>query len=218
MSHLEELLVEYYEWLGHVVKCNVQVGKLSHGGYEMELDVVAYEPQANQLLHIEPSLDADSWEKREKRFVKKFQAGLKYIRPALFPWLPPNYAPEAAGDSGERLGGTADARRCRGHHRGRNDGRNPRGSAIARDHSEGCDPRALSAPPYDPIGRVRLLSRCAWSCLRSNRLTGTNLKSQFVTSRKLPADIERADCLGFDVTNSDIKLHEVASPMAKHHA
>jgi hypothetical protein len=89
MSHLEELLAEYYEWLGHVVKCNAQVGKLAHGGWEMELDVVAYEPRANHLLHLEPSLDADSWEKREKRFVKKFQAGQKYILRDLFPWLPP---------------------------------------------------------------------------------------------------------------------------------
>jgi hypothetical protein len=88
MSHFEELLAEYYEWLGHVVKCNAQVGKLPHGGWEMELDVVAYEPRANYLLHIEPSLDANSWEKREKRFEKKFQAGQKYILRDVFPWLP----------------------------------------------------------------------------------------------------------------------------------
>lgn len=89
MSHLEELLTEYYEWLGHVVKCGALVGKLAHGGYEMELDVVAYEPRANRILHIEPSLDAHSWVERERRFAKKFQAGQKYILSELFPWLPP---------------------------------------------------------------------------------------------------------------------------------
>ncbi len=88
MSHLEELLVEYYEWLGHVVVCNRHVGKRARGGYEMELDVVAYDPRANYLLHIEPSLDAQSWAKREARFIKKFAAGRKYILSDLFDWLP----------------------------------------------------------------------------------------------------------------------------------
>src|SRR5688572_26324648 len=89
MSHLEELLVEYYEWLGHVVKCNALVGKRDRGGWEMELDVVAYDPQTTTILHVEPSLDAQSWAKREERFLKKFEAGRKYILPNMFPWLPP---------------------------------------------------------------------------------------------------------------------------------
>ncbi|MDQ3331604.1 MAG: hypothetical protein M3552_13275 [Planctomycetota bacterium] len=70
MSHLEELLSEYYEWLGNVVKCNVAVGRRARGGWEMELDIVAYDPRANHLLHIEPSLDAHSWAERERRFEK----------------------------------------------------------------------------------------------------------------------------------------------------
>jgi len=32
------------------------------------------------LIHLEPSLDADSWATREKRFEKKFTAGRKYIK------------------------------------------------------------------------------------------------------------------------------------------
>jgi hypothetical protein len=35
------------------------------------------------MVHIEPSLDAESWEKRERLFKKKFEAGRKYI-PELF--------------------------------------------------------------------------------------------------------------------------------------
>ena len=88
MTHLEELIAEYYQWQGHVVKCYAQVGKRIKGGWEMELDVVTYDPHANYLLHIEPSLDANSWAVREARFTKKFEAGRKYIFPALFPWLP----------------------------------------------------------------------------------------------------------------------------------
>jgi hypothetical protein len=89
MSHLEELLAEYYEWLGYVVKCNARVGPLRRGGWEMELDVVAYDPKTTTILHLEPSLDAQSWKTREERFVKKFDAGRKYILKDLFPWLPP---------------------------------------------------------------------------------------------------------------------------------
>ena len=89
-SHLEELIAEYYEWLGCVVKCNALVGKRPHGGWEMELDVVAYDPQRTVILHLEPSLDAQSWAKREGRFAKKFAAGRKYILKDMFPWLPPD--------------------------------------------------------------------------------------------------------------------------------
>lgn len=89
MSHLETLLAEYYQWLGHVVKCNALVGKRDGGGWEMELDIVAYDPQKTTITHLEPSLDAQSWTKREERFIKKFEAGRKYILKDMFPWLPP---------------------------------------------------------------------------------------------------------------------------------
>jgi hypothetical protein len=89
MTHLEELLAEYYEWLGYVVKCNARVGPLARGGWEMELDIVAYDPKSGTVLHLEPSLDAQSWATRAVRFEKKFAAGRKYILRDLFPWLPP---------------------------------------------------------------------------------------------------------------------------------
>jgi hypothetical protein len=44
MSHLEDLIVEYYDWRGYLVKRNIRVGPLAHGGWEMELDIVAYIP------------------------------------------------------------------------------------------------------------------------------------------------------------------------------
>lgn len=85
-NHLEQLVAEWYEYQGYFVRQNVQVGRLPRGGYEGELDVVAFHPQKRYLVHIEPSLDAHSWAVREARFQKKFQAGQKYI-PALFSGL-----------------------------------------------------------------------------------------------------------------------------------
>lgn len=87
MSHLEDLLSESYDWSGYLVKRNIKVGKLAHGGWEMELDVVAFNPHTNHLVHVEPSIDAHSWAVRERRFLKKFQAAGKYIFSEVFTWL-----------------------------------------------------------------------------------------------------------------------------------
>ena len=87
MNHLEKLTRQFYEWKGYLVKGNVKVGKLAHGGWEGELDIVAYNPQTHHLVHVEPSIDAHPWNKRENRFTKKFQAGQKYIYTDVFPWL-----------------------------------------------------------------------------------------------------------------------------------
>jgi hypothetical protein len=87
MSHLEDLICEYYEWQGYIIRRNVKVGRLSHGGWEGELDIIAYHPKTHDLLHLEPSIDAESWSKREERFSKKFGAGKKYIFNEVLPWL-----------------------------------------------------------------------------------------------------------------------------------
>jgi len=86
MNFLEELVAEWYEYQGYFVKRNIKVGKRAKGGYECELDVVAFHPEKKSLVHIEPSNDAHSWEKRVQRFRKKFDAGKKYI-PHLFKGL-----------------------------------------------------------------------------------------------------------------------------------
>lgn len=79
-NHLEQLIAEWYEYQGYYVKRNVLVGKRINGGYECELDVIAFHPTKKHLIHLEPSLDANSWAVREKRFDKKFVAGKKYIK------------------------------------------------------------------------------------------------------------------------------------------
>lgn len=84
MNFLEQLVAEWYEYHGYFVKRNVRVGRLPRGGWECELDVVAFNPESKRLVHIETSMDSDSWQRRAERYRKKFEAGKKYI-PALFP-------------------------------------------------------------------------------------------------------------------------------------
>jgi len=83
MNHLEQLVAEWYEFRGYFVRRNIQVGKRVKGGYECELDVVAFCPQRQHLVHVEPSMDANTWAVREARYAKKFEAGRKYI-PGIF--------------------------------------------------------------------------------------------------------------------------------------
>jgi hypothetical protein len=85
-NFLEQLVAEWYEYQGYFVRRNVWVGKRPAGGYECELDVVAFHPQKKHLVHIEPSMDANSGIVREKRYQKKFEAGRKHI-PAMFAGL-----------------------------------------------------------------------------------------------------------------------------------
>jgi hypothetical protein len=40
-------------------------------------------------MHLEPSIDALSWHKREERFERKFRVGRKYIFGDVLPWLNP---------------------------------------------------------------------------------------------------------------------------------
>jgi hypothetical protein len=86
INFLEQLISEWYELQGYFIRKNVFVGKRPNGGYECELDVVAFHPSKKHLVHIEASMDAASWAEREGRFNKKFEAGRKYI-PLLFKGL-----------------------------------------------------------------------------------------------------------------------------------
>lgn len=81
-NFLEQLVAEWYEYRGYFVRRNVPVGRNARGGHATELDIVAFNAATRHLVHVEPSLDAESWEKREQRFRRKFEAGRKHI-PAL---------------------------------------------------------------------------------------------------------------------------------------
>ena len=85
-NFLEQLVSEWYEFKGYFVRRNVRAGLLKGGGYECELDVVAFNPETKHLVQVEPSMDASSWGIREARYRKKFEAGKKHI-PNLFSGL-----------------------------------------------------------------------------------------------------------------------------------
>lgn len=82
-NFLEQLVAEWYELRHYFVRRNVKVGKRLKGGYDSELDIVAFNPEIKHLVHLEPSMDAHTWEKREQRFQAKFAAGKQHI-PDLF--------------------------------------------------------------------------------------------------------------------------------------
>ena len=86
MNVLEELVSEWYEYQGYFVRRDIKVGKRATGGYEGELDIVAFHPVSRKIVHIETSMGAESWEKRRSIFQKKFSLGEKYI-PMLFPFV-----------------------------------------------------------------------------------------------------------------------------------
>lgn len=78
MNHLEQLTSEWLQFNGYFVRVGVQVGPRPRGGYEGELDVVAIHLRRSHLLHVECSLDALSWEERERRFAAKFERGRRF--------------------------------------------------------------------------------------------------------------------------------------------
>jgi hypothetical protein len=85
-NHLEELMREWYEYRGYLVRVNDRVGRRTKGGHEGELDIVAFHPAKKHLVHIETSTDAGSWSEREKKLKRKFATGDRHIR-SLFQGL-----------------------------------------------------------------------------------------------------------------------------------
>ena len=71
MNFLEQLVAEWYEYAGYFVRSNVRARKRAEGGWDAELDVLAYDPSNGTLLHVETSGDASSWAERKRRFLTK---------------------------------------------------------------------------------------------------------------------------------------------------
>lgn len=88
LNFLEQLVSEWYGYKGFFVRTNVKFGKRPEGGCEGEMDVVAFMPKPQTLVHVETSSDADSWKERQARFQKKFNAARKHYK-SIFKW---NYA------------------------------------------------------------------------------------------------------------------------------
>lgn len=80
MNFLEQLVAEWYAYQGYFVRTNVRCGKRNRGGYEGEMDVVAFDIENKVLIHVEASGDSDSWKERQEKFRKKFKIAPKYYR------------------------------------------------------------------------------------------------------------------------------------------
>ncbi len=76
-NYLVQLAAEWYELQGFMVRRNISVAGPGKTG-SVVLDVVAYKPEAGEIVHLEASMDSDSWQKRDKRFRAKFKAGQAY--------------------------------------------------------------------------------------------------------------------------------------------
>jgi len=73
MNFLEQLTAEWYTYKGYFVLTNVKMNKRAKGGWNNELDVLAFSPRHAALIHIESTWDAETWAKRKERFLlKKF--------------------------------------------------------------------------------------------------------------------------------------------------
>lgn len=83
MNFLERLIAEWYQYKGYFVKQNIRVGKRLNGGYDGEIDVVAFHPVTKHLIHLEVSSDTSSWEERKIKFEKKFRITKTHI-PSIF--------------------------------------------------------------------------------------------------------------------------------------
>ncbi|MBS1618817.1 MAG: hypothetical protein JST76_09880 [Bacteroidetes bacterium] len=79
MNHLESLLAEWYEIQGYLVTRNIKIDKRDKGGYNSEIDVLAFHPKKNEWIQIETSMDTYSWPKRIERIEKKFKHARDFV-------------------------------------------------------------------------------------------------------------------------------------------
>jgi hypothetical protein len=82
MNFLEQLVAEWYQYEGYLVRTNIRFGRNPNGrgGNVGEMDVIAYEPTRQDFIHIETSGDFMSWPERKRRFEKKFSDARKYYQ------------------------------------------------------------------------------------------------------------------------------------------
>lgn len=69
MNFLESLAAEWYAIQRYFVRTNIKANSRHNGGYDNEIDVLAFYPAEGKLVHLETSWDALTWEKREERYV-----------------------------------------------------------------------------------------------------------------------------------------------------
>jgi hypothetical protein len=80
----EQLVAEWYEYRGYFVRRNIRVGKRQNGGHDFELDIVALHARDRHLVHVEATMDTNTWDRRRGKMERTFIAARHYI-PSLFP-------------------------------------------------------------------------------------------------------------------------------------
>jgi hypothetical protein len=78
MNFLEQLASEWYAYNNYFVRTNIKYGYRNKGGFVGEIDVAAYKPKENLLVHVEASMDDDTWEERKERMSEKFNKARPY--------------------------------------------------------------------------------------------------------------------------------------------
>lgn len=71
MNFLEQVAAEWYAIQDYFVRTNVKANRRPNGGWNNELDVLAYNPKRKELVHVETSWDAFNWDNRRERFTTK---------------------------------------------------------------------------------------------------------------------------------------------------
>lgn len=90
MSHLVDLVAEYYSWQGYFVKKRVCVGRTVASFHALTLDVIAFAPDKNRAIHVEASIDSSTWADREEKFQQKIQGAKTYFAETPYKWLHPD--------------------------------------------------------------------------------------------------------------------------------
>lgn len=82
-NFLEQLIREWFEFKNNFVRTNIKFGKLNHGGWTGEMDVLVLDPKDGTATHIEASSDARTWADRRVIVEKKFSDASKHYAGVL---------------------------------------------------------------------------------------------------------------------------------------
>ena len=82
-SFLEQLAKEWFEFQGLFVRNNAKFGRLAHGGWKGEIDLLILDTAEGTVTHVETSSDADTWSRRRERLGKKFRDAEDYYQEVL---------------------------------------------------------------------------------------------------------------------------------------
>jgi hypothetical protein len=80
LNFLEQLTAEWFSLQGYFVRTNMKFGKRPEGGWDGEMDVIAFKALSRKLIHIETSMDAYRWEKRIITLTRKFDEADKHYK------------------------------------------------------------------------------------------------------------------------------------------